>query len=105
MKKTMSIAYLILILTATLVAIAQPISTVDAIQNLKLSQVEDLAVANGRRIDVLASNLSDLRSSVETSRSWVIGFGCCLTTLHVLQMLNGRRKSNGSAEPRLKDRY
>lgn len=108
MKKTVSILYLALLLTGTLVAVAQPITTLDAIQNLKLSQVEDLAVANGKRIDVLTANLADLRSSVDTSRAWIIGFGSCLSVLHLWLTISVRKQSGGNGNGsgyRLKDKY
>lgn len=72
---------------------AQPLSTMDTVQNLKITEVEDLAVANGQRIKELETSLSDLNASVNRGTGAVIGFGMALTLLQALQMLAAWKKS------------
>lgn len=97
MRAFAALLYVVLVLSGTLICAAQAISTKDAIQDLQISQNTASVDSNSRRISDLQASLSDLRSSVDTSRSWVIGFGCALSALHFIQLITARKKNgNGS---------
>lgn len=89
-------AYLVLVLWMTVSAFAQPLSTIDTVQNLEISRAQDAINESQRRIDTLASAVSSLSGSIDRGTGIVIGIGSTLTLLQIIQMFMSRdRKREG----------
>ncbi len=99
--KLTAIIHLIVIVGFTVGLAAQPISTVDAVQNLEISRTQDSVVTNSKRIDALAASVEDLSASVNRGIGIGIGIGLTMTLLQIVTLVSGRRNDG----PKLKDRY
>ncbi len=80
---------------------AQPLSTIDTVQNLEISRAQDIGETNSKRIDVLASSITDLQGSVNRGIGIGIGIGLTMTLLQIVSIVSNRRNDG----PRLKERY
>jgi hypothetical protein len=90
--KFAALMYLALILGFTLVANAQQLSTIDTVQNIQINRAQDLGIENSRRIDSLASAVSELSGSINRGTGIVVGIGSTLTILQIIQMLIVRKR-------------
>ncbi len=95
------LAVLVGIVSFTCGLAAQPLSTTDTVQNLEIARALDNSLDNSKRIDALASSITDLQGSVNRGIGIGIGIGLTMTLLQIVSIVSNRRNDG----PRLKERY
>lgn len=101
--KKLAVIQLLVLLSFTLGAFAQQISTADALQDLRISQNTAVINQNTIRIEQVAAAVSDLTITVNRAISFMTGLGASLSVLQIIQIVMARKKERGG--PALRERY
>ncbi len=102
--KFIPVLYLAIIIAFTVGLLAQPMSTIDTVQNLEIARAQDLALANAKEIAVLQSSIADLQGSYNRGVGVGAGLGLALMLMQIFQIVSVAVK-RGSEGPKLKDKY
>ncbi len=88
---------LIILTFFTVGLLAQPISTIDTVQNLEITRAQDLAIVNSKRIDALTGMVTDLQGSYNRGVGVGAGIGLTLILMQIFQIVSSasRRSSDG----------
>lgn len=91
MKKHNALLYLVLLIAATIVAAAQPITRTDTMQNMEIAKAQDMAISNSKRIDALAASQIEMQMYINRGIGFVVGISGLLTILQIMALLDKKK--------------